>query len=157
FDPDGKRLVSADSVGTVKVWDANGQPVTSLPAHARDINHIAFRPDGKRLATASIDGTCKAWDTEKGDEVHSRPPGTTAQAVAWTQDGKRLAAGDDNEVRVWNAETGEVIHTLKTPVKGLLAFDPDGNFLFTAREIYGKDGRHAFTRWNVATGTLDAT
>src|SRR5262249_2818074 len=81
----------------------------------------------------------------------------TFQAVAWSRDGKRLAAGDDDEVILWDAQSYETIQTLKTPGKGLLAFSPDGRTLFTARHDYSKGERHAFTRWDVTTGTAQTT
>src|SRR5262249_3782501 len=63
YAPEGKRLVSADDGGTVKVWDAQGELLTSFRRHTKGINQLAFSPDGKRLATASHDGTCKVWDS----------------------------------------------------------------------------------------------
>jgi WD40 repeat protein len=153
FDHEGKRLVSADSVGTVKVRDAEGRVVRTLPGHTKGVNHLAFSPDGKRLATASLDGTCKVWDTDTWQEIKSLPEnGKGFEAVAWSRDGKLLAAGDDSGVILWNADTYKVLHPLKTPGKGMLAFTPDGRTLLTARLAYGKEEPHAFTRWDVKTG-----
>jgi WD40 repeat protein len=153
YDPEGKHLVSADSGGTVKVRDAEGQVVTTLEGHKKGVAHLAFSPDGKRLATASLDGASKVWDTDNWQEVRSLPAnGKTFQAVAWSRDGKLLAAGDEDEVILWDAKSYETLHTLKTPGKGLLAFSPDGCTLFTARHDCNKGERHAFTRWDVTTG-----
>jgi WD40 repeat protein len=154
FDREGKHLVSADAGGTVKVRDAEGRVVTILPGHTKGVNHLSFRPDGKRLATASLDGTCKVWDTDTWKEIRSlEAKGKTFDAVAWSPDGKRLAAGDDDEVLLWNADTYEVLHTLPTPGKGMVAFTPDGCTLLTARVGPRNGERHAFTRWDVKTGT----
>src|SRR5262249_57433971 len=80
FDAEGKRLVSADQGGTVKVRDAEGRVITTLPGHTTGVNQLAFSPDGdnpraigKRLATASLAGTCKIWDTDTWQEVGSLP------------------------------------------------------------------------------------
>jgi WD40 repeat protein len=154
YDPEGKRLVSADAGGTVKVRDAEGRVVTTLQGHTKGVNHLAFSPDGKRLATASLDSTCKIWDTDTWKEVHSLPAnGMTFVAVAWSRDGKMLAAGDDEQVILWNAESYEVLHPLKTPGAGMLAFTPDGRTLLTARERFRNGECHSFTRWDVKTGT----
>jgi WD40 repeat protein len=153
FDPKRKRLVSGDAGGTIKVWDEQGQELNSFQAHAEGVGHLAFSPDGKRLATASLDRTCKIWDPDTWKEVRSFPAdGHTFDSVAWSRDGKRLAAGDDAGVILWNAETWKVLHILKTPGKGLLAFSPDGRTLFTGRFDCSKNEPQAFTCWNVKTG-----
>lgn len=158
YDPAGKRLVSADGGGTINVWKAQGQLLKSYRGHAKGINHLAFRPDGKRLATASLDGTCKLWDTVTWQEIRSLPSnGKTFESVAWSRDGKMLAAGDEAKVILWNAETYDVLHTLKTAGKGMLAFAPDGRTLLTAREIYTNGQPHTFTCWDVTTGAQQRT
>jgi WD40 repeat protein len=77
--------------------------------------------------------------------------------VSWSRDGKLLATGDDAEVIVWDATTYETRHTLTTPGKGLVAFTPDGRTLLTARHHCLRGQCHAFTRWDVTTGTPQAT
>ncbi|HKB37538.1 MAG TPA: serine/threonine-protein kinase, partial [Gemmataceae bacterium] len=42
YDSEGKRLVSADEGGTVKVRDAEGQVITTLPGHTKGVNQLAF-------------------------------------------------------------------------------------------------------------------
>jgi WD40 repeat protein len=151
---EGKRLVSADAGGTVKVRDAEGRVLTMLQGHTKAVNQLAFSPDGKRLATPSLDGTCKVWNTDTWKEIRSLPAtnGKTFAAVAWSRDGKLLATGDDEEVIVWNAESYEKLRPLETPGKGLLAFSPD-NTLFTARHDCTRGEPHTFRRWDVKTGT----
>ncbi|HEY7154959.1 MAG TPA: WD40 repeat domain-containing protein, partial [Gemmataceae bacterium] len=152
YDPEGKRLVSADVSGMVHVWDAEGRLVSSFQAHDLAMNHVAFSPDGKRLATVSLDGACKIWDADNWKEVRNLPSnGNTFDAVAWSRDGKLLAAGDDTQVIVWKADTYEALPPLKTAGKGLLAFTPDGRTLLTARHDCSRGERHMFTRWNLAT------
>jgi WD40 repeat protein/serine/threonine protein kinase len=152
WGPEGKRLVSADGAGTVKVWDAQGKLLTSFQGHDKGIAQLAFSPDGKRLATPSLDGFCKIWDTDNWQQLHSLPAnGKAFAAVAWSRDGKLLAAGDDEQVIVWDAKSYEKPHTLTTPGTGLLAFSPDGTALFTARCDCTRGERNAFTRWDVTT------
>jgi WD40 repeat protein len=155
FDAEGKRLVSADLSGTVKVRDTAGQVIKTLEGHTNGVNHLAFSPDGKRLATASLDGTCKVWDTDTWQKISDLPAskGKTCEAVAWSRDGKLLAVGDDSEVILWDTERDKELHKLPTSGKGMVAFTPDGRTLLTAREDCNKGEIHAFTRWDVKTGT----
>jgi WD40 repeat protein len=159
FDPEGKRLVSADATGTIKVWDAQGELLSTFAGHAGGVHHLAFSHDGKRLATASHDGTCKIWDPDTWKELRALPGnGKLLSAVAWSRDGKLLAAGGDDEVTVWNADSYEVLHTLKNaPGSGLLAFSPDGRTLLTDPHDCTRGERPAFTRWDVTTGNRQAT
>jgi WD40 repeat protein len=158
YDPKGKRLVSVDAGGTFKVWDAKGGLVRSFTGHAKGVGHMAFSPDGEWLATASLDGTCKLWDTDTWQVVVSLSGnGRTFEAVAWSRDASMLAAGDDDQVIVWDAGTYEVLYTLKTPGKGLIAFSPDGNTLVTARCDCKRGERHAFSRWDLKTGARQVT
>jgi WD40 repeat protein len=152
YDPRGEQMVYAEGGGSIMVFTATGQKVTSFGQRAGKWNDLAYRPDGKRLATIG-GGDCKVWDTDGWKEVRALPgDGKTFEAVAWSRDGRLLAAGNDAAVVVWNADTGERLHTLTTPGKGLLAFSPDGRTLLTARHDCTRGERHGFMRWDVTTG-----
>jgi WD40 repeat protein len=115
LSPDGKRLAAgnvsldstgqADFQGEVKIWDsASGQELLTIKAHSDGVNNLAFSPDGQRLASSAAG----LWDVTKQAYL----PG---------------------EVKLWDAETGREVLSLKGHTSRILAlaFSPDGQRLAT--------------------------
>ena len=161
FSPDGKLLATADSNGTVRLWNpATGWP-TGEPIHADTgpndgVNGVAFSPDGKLLATADNDGTVRLWNPATGRPAGAPIPADTGpdggvSAVAFSPDGKLLATADgDGTVRLWNPATGRPVG--EPLLVGLnstfsVAFSPDGKLLATA-----DPNDDAVRLWNPVTG-----
>lgn len=62
WSPDGLRLVTACSDGTVRVWASDGTMLDLLQRpHREGATSVAWSPDGKRIATASWDGAVRVF------------------------------------------------------------------------------------------------
>lgn len=123
---DGKILQGAGD-GAVRTFNVVGQwELERTIGSIDDANTIAdralalaFSPNGESLAVGgglpSRGGELKVFRTADGQLVKefNRPHNDTVLSAGFSPDGKRLAAaGADRAVKIFNVETGEVIHTL---------------------------------------------
>jgi hypothetical protein len=105
FSPDGKRIVTATTGWTARIWDvATGQPIGQpLRGHNADVWVSAFSPDGKRVVTASNDRTARLWDATIGRPIGQPLTGheKAVERAEFSPDGKRIVtASDDITARV---------------------------------------------------------
>lgn len=145
FSSKGDRLATAGGDGGIKVWDAaSGQGVIAFGHTApnngtiQPLHQVAFAGDNS-LVSASADRTLKSW-TFEGAWSEMKPLGPhvfRVLAIDFSPDGKLIATGGgepsrSGEVKIWNAETGELVRTLDSlhsdTVFGV-RFSPDGTKL----------------------------
>ena len=74
LSPDGKRLLSCDGGGIIKLWNIpeSGEHLEAyqtLSGHLKGITHAEFIDSGKRIITSSYDGTIRVWDVAQGKEL----------------------------------------------------------------------------------------
>jgi WD40 repeat protein len=170
YSPDGKRIVSTSGAkeqggrsGEVMVWDAASgleiltHKLLNPNGYEVPVYCVAYSPDSKRLVCASDDFTLKVLDADTGAEVlslkgHAGPP----TCVAYSLDGKRIVSGNSAELKVWNAQKGTEILSLKSLKRGgkfhgfrfsCVAFSPDGTRIVSTHQ------NDALKVWDANTGT----
>jgi hypothetical protein len=121
FSPDGRRAVSADDGGDVRIWStATGRQEAALHPGGQ-LAQVAFSPDGALVAVAAHDGQGDAtvWRWRTGERVASLHEDSGLNSVAFgPTDGLVAMAGDDANVRVWDWRTGRVVSILDAPGYG---------------------------------------
>jgi WD40 repeat protein len=92
-----------------------------------------------------------------GQELFGVYTGAYVGAVAFSPDGQVVASGgSDNAVKLWNAQTGELIRTLYGHADNVsaLAFSPDGEILASGAGGFDEPSDSTIKLWQVSDGTL---
>ena len=116
YSPCGTRIAAAGTFRQISIWDAfSGEPKGSIPFVGRKSDGLSFSPDGRHIAFSEIhSGSVQLHDAETGEHLKElRGPPATQRTVSFSEDGKLLASGGtDRRVRVWDVESGELLHLL---------------------------------------------
>ena len=63
YSPDGTKIVSGSTDGTIKIWDANtGACLQTLEVHSLFVNSVAYSPDGTKIVSDSDGENIKIRD-----------------------------------------------------------------------------------------------
>jgi WD40 repeat protein len=157
FSPDG-RLLALTAIGrpvTVVDWRAR-QTVLEFASDG-SATGVAFSPDGKQLASAERGaGVVRVWNVTGERARAEKQPLHTLRAtdqepyrLAYSPDGRRLAAVSRDAVKVWDAESGHPVITLRGAPRRHWdpAFNPQ--VAFSARRL-------AATNWDRSISVWDA-
>jgi WD40 repeat protein len=160
WSPDSAILASAcgDFDATdfaVRLWRADGSPLTVLTGHSGPVTSLAWSPDGSILASGSLDGTIRLWGKDGTPRNTLEGRAGHVFALAWSPDGQTLASGSivsflNPTVQLWD-QHGKIFKTLSTSFSGgkfyNLAWSPDGHFLVggaTDYKLWRADGTQVF-------------
>lgn len=115
WSPDSTRIASADSDGTVQIWDAlTGHGLLTYTGHVNQgagVEALAWSPDGKRLVSSGSD--IQVWNAATGKLIfvytgqHSSKGSPYLRPLAWSPNGKLIASGEQQprdaggNIQVW--------------------------------------------------------
>ena len=111
FSLSGKKITSASSDSTVKMWDI----ATSLYIDIfNSVSFLAFSPDGEKIALSN-GNAIKLWDIATKREIATFEGHTdSVNSVAISRDGKKIASGSsDRTVKLWDIATKREIATFE--------------------------------------------
>jgi len=136
FSPESRHLVSASSVGTLKVWRAES-PGLLREFTGRLETVLSWDPDGKKIVStpAEEDWKLKVWNSESGDVLLTLKNEKPVNGCAFSPDGKQIVtASSDFALTVWDAEKGEMLGVLEghSNAVNTCAFSADGRRFLSA-------------------------
>jgi WD40 repeat protein len=103
FSPDGRRLISGDKDGSVRLWQIppvkRPSPVSVLPGAW---GTLAISPDGRRLVTVGEDYVL--WDLDTGEKLATLTELRGYRAGCdFSPDGHQLlTGGQQGKIRIWD-------------------------------------------------------
>ncbi len=146
---DGRRLFTADRLGTAILWDVqNGRQLggyrpdpdgpggsESIPAGGS--SYTCVSADGRVAICSKPDRTIGIWNVETGTQVGTLPACERAiRCLALSPDGRKVLAGDDvGYMHCWNLESRQQIFSKQVA-------DKPGPIVCVA---FSADGRQALT------------
>ena len=167
FSNDDKKIVFASADRTVVIYDVQtGQLIHTLQdpniqgntTHIDEIYHAIFSFDDSKILTASKDKTVKIWSAQTGQLIQTlQDPniqGNTThidkidKAIFNSDGSKILTTGSyDKTVKIWNAQTGQLIQTLQGPaimgsdtsLVDFVGFSPDSRKIIIAVSEYNEE------------------
>ena len=122
WSADGSMILTGAGDGSARVWDANSGEETLKVTAGGDV-YASWSPDERYiLAVNEPDNVIKIFETESGAEVAQLEIDDPESAIGinpngwepWSPSGDRvmLTFYNDGSIRIWDAHTGEALHTL---------------------------------------------
>lgn len=136
FNPDSTKLVTAMEDGSIILWNAkNGEQISIMTGHSKYVNLAIFSPDGKKILSVSDDETAIVWETDSAKLLY-RLEGHTSEIKSGSFDswGNRVLTISFSEAILWDANTGERLHSYKIAggIHNGAALYPNNNSVITA-------------------------
>ena len=165
FSPDGHTLASRGKV--IRLWDVHtGELRHTLKVDIGLISHRDWRisPDGQTLAVVAQDESIHVFDLNSGSRYHILCCWSEyVHGLVFSPDSRFLAGAIGHNIRLWEIETGTLLHILRSPDEhgahlDSMAFSPNGRSLASSVFVhYVKTQYSRLHIWDVDSGSLQAS
>ncbi len=135
FSPDGKKIVTASSDHTARIWNADSAETIAILHHDQNVSTATFSSDGERVITASNDTTARIWDAGTGKLIATLAGHSgELQNASFSRDGRlALTNAKDGTARVWATRPiRAVVLNTKGYTFNSASFSPDSRRVATA-------------------------
>lgn len=138
FSADGRRVLTASSDGTARVWDTEsgrslavlGNAARSTPNASGGLQGAAFSPDGRLVATAGPGTAARVWSWATGRLVAEFRLPNAVSSIAFSTDERRVVITDGRGAQVWDL-SGKKRLALFPGQIACAAFSPDAKLVVT--------------------------
>ena len=173
--PDGSRVITYADNGTGSLWDTFSGNFISTFDNLQDNNGI-FSPDGSQLLIHNDNCKISLWDTFAGNLISRFDNLVTTMAI-FSHDGTKILTRhltltdtlqDDTsqeEVKLWDAATGQLIHNFNDKEDGFYSayFSPNDSHILISnhkfqkslwKSLRGIGDDNILMLWDTLTGSL---
>jgi WD40 repeat protein len=124
------------------------------PPEGINAEMIAIKPDGTEIAVSGEDQERKYFivimNARNGRSIHIMESSRTTD-IAWSPDGTMLATGHRSVAHIWDADSAELLHTIRSPFPG--ECDCSVDWSPTGTELLTGCG-YSLTVWNPSSGEV---
>ncbi|BAZ09106.1 WD-40 repeat-containing protein [Calothrix sp. NIES-4071] len=146
FSPDSQKLVTANTDGTVQLFNSSdGKLLKTLDKQNSIVRGVSFSPNGQMIASTGNNGTVKLWNSNGIRNLSGHKKAVLGVAIS--PDSQTIASvSADQTVKLWNSNDGKLLKTL--PHKDVVfkvAFSPNGQIIASASndgtvKLWKRDG-----------------
>lgn len=114
FSPDGTRVLTWSSEGTVRIWDIRGKKVAADISHNGGMSGVLFSQHGERVVTWGGDNAARIWDPSTGRQLNTLNHTKWVRGAVFSDDGNRVWTwSDDGSARLWEVASGKELRRLQ--------------------------------------------
>jgi WD40 repeat protein len=121
FSPCGNMIATCSNDCTIQIWDSFSLDCRFfMEGHPKRVSDICWSGSGSKVISGSWDETVKVWSVsdEQCSQTLTIPTGGPVNSVAFSPDSTLIAAAsEDGMVKVFDAGTGDVLHTIAMDLK----------------------------------------
>lgn len=122
FSPNGEKVVIAYCDNMVRIWNhVMMKEEYTFKGHESPVFSAVFDHEGKRVVSSAKDGTVRIWEVEPKAiepkleiETRSYP----MEYATITSDGQKIVTATDVYVKIWDACTGNELHSIRVSENG---------------------------------------
>ena len=117
LDHERNQCISGSMDSFVKIWSLDsGNLIHTLEGHSSLVGLLDLQRN--RLVSAAADYTLRIWDPESG-HCRNELRAHTGAITCFQHDGRKVISGADQNLKMWNVQTGAFIRNLLTDLSGV--------------------------------------